>query len=310
MSENKKVSILMSVYNEPLIWVREAIDSMLNQDYGELQIVIIIDDPTNMPVVDYIKELAIKKDNVLYQINDHNKGLVWSLNCGLKMCNGYYIARMDADDYSYPDRLSKEIVFLEKHNYDVVGCGAEINRGERIIDELINPEKHSSCVRYLRYRNCMSHPTWLAKKQVFDMLNGYRDIDSCEDLDFVIRCVEAGFHIGNTKEILFRYRDNENSISHRKAYRQRAVRCFLTSRYRKNIPVSYDDYRSYIESTRFNCDVEDQEFAMHIDEETACISNNCIKKLGIIIRGLISSKAYRFQKMSNQILKIYSLCDK
>ena len=122
----KKVSIIMSVYNEIETEVELSINSILNQTYLNLEIIIVIDNPNNEALIKKIKKYSEKDNRIKCIYNDKNIGLANSLNKGLKISTGDYIARMDADDISYPLRIEKQVEYLEK-NKDIflLGCQAE-----------------------------------------------------------------------------------------------------------------------------------------------------------------------------------------
>jgi glycosyltransferase involved in cell wall biosynthesis len=119
------VSVLMSTYKEPVVWVEKAVNSILNQTYKNIEFVVIIDDPTNYEVIAFIESVCQKDNRVKLIKNEKNIGLVASLNKGLKFCDGKYIARMDADDISMLDRIEKQIIAIQRYCADVVGANTQ-----------------------------------------------------------------------------------------------------------------------------------------------------------------------------------------
>src|ERR1700748_3197615 len=116
-----EVSVVMSAYNAAA-FIKEAIESILNQTYENFEFIIINDGSTDttQSIIESYKDTRIKL------INQENKGLSKSLNIGIRNAVGKYIARMDADDISMPDRLEKQYHFLEKNlNCVVVGTNAK-----------------------------------------------------------------------------------------------------------------------------------------------------------------------------------------
>ena len=113
-----KVSVLMPVYNTKEEYLREAIESILNQTFTDFEFIIINDGSTNNA------EEVIKsyKDSRIKYYRQENHGLIYTLNYGLSLCNGEYIARMDSDDISLPFRFEKQIEVLDKNpNIGIVG---------------------------------------------------------------------------------------------------------------------------------------------------------------------------------------------
>lgn len=255
----------MSVYNEPVDYIRQSIDSILNQTVKNISLIIIIDDPSNFDAIDYIKRISIKDNRVEYYVNDVNKGLVFSLNRALSYVKTKYVARMDADDISLPNRLEQEFKFLKKGKYDLVGCNLnDIDEFGKTAKKItVFPESNDKQLKYLKCRNSMAHPSWLGKTEVFRTLNGYRDIAACEDYDFLVRAAINGYRLGVCQKVLLWYRINPNGISSTKKAIQKTSLHIIRKYYRdrKIIPLQeynkfinedegknkYNDYRAYYE---------------------------------------------------------------
>ena len=108
-----KVSVLMPAYNSEA-FVAEAIESILNQTYTDFEFIIINDGSTDK-TAEIIDEYA-KNDSRIKFINNHkNQGLIAVLNQGLDLCTGEYVARMDSDDISMPQRFEKQVQYMDEH---------------------------------------------------------------------------------------------------------------------------------------------------------------------------------------------------
>ena len=112
---NPLVSVVMSVFNGG-IFLKESIESIINQSFKDLEFIIINDGSTDDSEI-IIKEFA-KLDSRIIQLNQKNMGLTRSLNRGIKVASGKYIARQDADDISMPNRFNKQLFWLEKKGYE------------------------------------------------------------------------------------------------------------------------------------------------------------------------------------------------
>ena len=124
----EKISVVMPTYNTPLSMLKEATDSILEQTFGDFEFIIIDDGSTNESA-DYLKSLRDRRIRLIR--NPRNLGVTKSLNIGLNAAKGKYIARMDADDISLPQRFEKQYAFMEAHP-DVIMCGCEAkNIGEK-----------------------------------------------------------------------------------------------------------------------------------------------------------------------------------
>src|SRR5690606_20575239 len=111
-----KITVLMCVYNGQR-YLREAIDSILNKTYSDFEFLIVDDGSTD----DTLKILKSYKDSrIKLVLNDNNIGLTKSLNKGLMLAKGEYIARMDADDISVKNRLLAQLNFMQQNNYDLI----------------------------------------------------------------------------------------------------------------------------------------------------------------------------------------------
>ena len=112
------VSVIMSTYQEPLVWIDEAVSSIQNQTYQNFEFIIVVDDPDYKQLVGYILRKKKEDNRIIVHINERNKGLTESLNIAVKMAKGTYIARMDADDIAAPDRLECELDYLILNHLD------------------------------------------------------------------------------------------------------------------------------------------------------------------------------------------------
>lgn len=230
----QKISVIMSVFNEPEEYLHQSIQSVLEQSYSEFEFIIVLDNPQNNMARRILQEYQFSDDRILLVNNNENLGLAGSLNKALKLANGYYIARMDADDVSVISRFEKEVAYLEKNNLDLVGCNiqciSENGKAEGTIRDIDYPPE---CVsELLKYDDCVPHPTWLGKKSVFINNDGYKeDMFTAQDYDFLLRALNKHTRIGMCPEVLLLYRINTEGITSENYLRQ-----LLTADYlQKNI---------------------------------------------------------------------------
>lgn len=217
-----KVSVLMSVYNENLSWIDQAVESILKQENVDIQLIIVVDKPHDFDLVQHMERLNDVFENMVLLINDVNRGLVYCLNRALSVADGEFIARMDADDIANYNRFSLQIKYLKEYKLDFVMAETElITENEEHIEKKYLSEIHGEYFNEIeRAKNISRHSTWLAKKFVFEKLNGYRQIQFTEDLDFVYRAMEQGFAIGKMGIPVVRYRVRFNGISKKNALSQ------------------------------------------------------------------------------------------
>lgn len=209
------VSIIMGAYNAETT-LENCINSILNQTYKNWEFIICNDcslDQTKEIISDYTK-----KDNRIMAINSREHLLLAaSLNKCLEHARGKYIARMDADDESLPERIEKQVKFLESHpEIDVVGCNRVIfdENGDRGIRKSIEyPTKD-----VLLKGSPFAHPTIMMKASVYKALGGYtvsQRTMRAEDIDLWIRFYNNNYVGYNLQEVLYRYRESVHDLKKR-----------------------------------------------------------------------------------------------
>ena len=242
------VSIIMSTYKEEEIFLRQAIESILNQTYKDFEYIIILDNPDNNLHIRIIKEYANLDKRIKFYVNEKNMGLTASLNKGLGLAKGKYICRMDADDISINNRIENQKRYLEENNYDLIGGISQMidENGKSIYSIKKVPTNMDKIKKALRYNQIISHPTWFGKKEVFEKLNGYRNMPLCEDYDFTLRAVLNGYKISNIDETVLKYRMTSSSISRSNLYEQYLFARFITKKYSKNKIADIKEAKQYV----------------------------------------------------------------
>lgn len=207
------ISVLMSVFNEKLDWIKQSVESILNQSYSDIEFIIVIDNPVlESKIKTYITNLTRIDCRVIVLWNEVNIGLAKSLNRALNISSGEYIARMDADDISKKDRLLKELEYLVRYDFDMVSAN-KINIDESGNELDYDPPILRNPNSTLQYSNVIVHPLVLIKTKVIKQLGGYRPLLNSEDFDLWLRIVDRGYKIGILNEYLLEYRIRSNSAS-------------------------------------------------------------------------------------------------
>ena len=177
---NKNVAVLLPVYkNDRVSFVHLSIDSIIKQDYPNITIFIGVDGHVGTELFLSLKEYE-KNDKIRVLWFQENRGLAVVLNdlLDISIKEGYgYFARMDADDVSFPDRISKQLSFLESHkDVDVVGGKIEEidEDGKKNGKSVTYPLTHEECRKFFRYRDPLAHPATFFRKSFFDKAKGYR----------------------------------------------------------------------------------------------------------------------------------------
>ena len=207
MGSEKKISVIMPVYNTKEEFLREAIESILNQTFSDFEFIIVNDGSTNN-AEEVI--LSYKDDRIVY-IKQENQGVSIASNNGIERANGEYIARMDSDDVSLPDRFEKQIKFLEDNpEYSLVGTWARILGTKKII-------KFPEDVKLIDLlADCtFVHSTIMYRKSDIDRYNLRYTAGAklAEDYMFYAKAIKY-LKMTNLQEVLLEYRvypDNTSS---------------------------------------------------------------------------------------------------
>ena len=218
VNNNPKVTILMPVYNGEA-YLRQAIDSIINQTFRDYELLIINDGSTDSSV-SIIKEYNDPRIRVIH--NEKNLKLIASLNKGLEIARGEYIARMDCDDISLPQRLEKQVEFMESHR-DVGLCGSWIQFiGKREGTILKYPTEDQVLRVKILFSNYFAHPSVIMRKEFLDKyhLKYSSDYIHVEDYKLWLECSKF-FKIYNLGEVLLKYRMGHESISKRYSKEQK-----------------------------------------------------------------------------------------
>jgi glycosyltransferase involved in cell wall biosynthesis len=216
-----KVSIIMSVYNAQT-YLEEAISSILNQNYSDFEFLIVDDCSTDDSL--NIIDLFMKTDQRIQLIqNKSNQGLTKNLNILIRKANGKYIARMDADDISHPDRLKKQVEFLDNDpNTDILGTFSQnISEKGEIIGIRKVPVTNDEIIKLLPKLNPISHPTVMFRSSSLKEIGGYDErFRTSQDFHLWFKAAGHGLRFYNMPKVLFQYRMNDNYIA-RKSFRYR-----------------------------------------------------------------------------------------
>lgn len=216
------LSVLMGIYNEKKKeQVEMAILSILNQSYRDFEF-IICDDGSPEEFFLWLQQYCRTDERIHLLRNEKNEGLSKALNRCLTEACGKYIARMDADDVSLPNRFEKQITFLETHpEYALAGCAVSLIDEGGVWGERVPAEKPQK-TDFL-WTSPFVHPSIMMKKSVLQHLNGYTTEDYAErteDYDLFMRLYAAGKAGYNLQEKLLLYREDRNAFTKRK-YRYR-----------------------------------------------------------------------------------------
>lgn len=219
------IAVLLPVYiNDKIDYLRLAIKSITMQSYQLFHLYIGVDGPINEEMVDYLKEIE-EQTNITVLWYQENRGLACVLNDLLDTCfkEGYnYIARMDADDISEPERLEKQICFLKNNpEIDVVGGAiSEIDEYGNTLHKVIKyPLTPEECKSFFSKRNPHAHPAVLFRKSFFDKLDGkkYRpEYRQNQDTMLWFDGMKSGTKHANIQDIVLKFRITDQMLKKRR----------------------------------------------------------------------------------------------
>ncbi len=214
MNASPRVTVLLPVYNGEL-YLLEAIDSILTQTFHDFELLIIDDGSTDESVA--LIE-GIHDSRIRLVCNGTNKGLVASLNRGIGLAHGEYIARMDADDISLYNRFERQVCFMDA-NMDVDVCGCWLEAFDGYKNTIWAPPLSDEEIKSnLFFESVLYHPTVMIRKSA--LINGsyHYDFDYPHAEDYELWCRMMKLcRFANIGEVLLRYRLHDQSIGRRKA---------------------------------------------------------------------------------------------
>jgi len=219
MSSNPVISVVMPVYNGEK-FLGEAIESILNQTYKDFEFLIIYDKSTDN-TLSIIQEFQ-RRDQRILLINGDKKGITDALNKGIEKAKGGYIARLDADDISFPERLEMQYKFMVKNKLDI--CGGDYIS---IDQDGLFKKSHDVAKEDFEILLTMAssvpfaHPSTMIRKSFLidhKLMYGVSGHKIAEDLDLWMSMYNAGAKFGNLGICILKYRllsDSLSSINHR-----------------------------------------------------------------------------------------------
>lgn len=214
MKQNKPIlSIVMPVYNRA-DYLRESLESILNQSFSDFEF-IIIDDGSSDGSVEIIQSYKDERINLF--VNSENKGIVYSRNRGLKEAEGKYTAMFDSDDIALPDKFEKQTDFLEKHP-DYAMCGTWVKwideNGQLTGEKWKLPAPPEKIPAIMLFRNYFVQPTVVIRREAIPE-GGYSEgFDIVEDSKMWFD-VSLKHKVANLPEYLLHYRVHSGNVSNR-----------------------------------------------------------------------------------------------
>lgn len=243
-----KVSVLMPVYKTNKVYLKEAIESILNQTFRDFEFLILDDCPEDdrESVVKYYNDKRIK-----YIKNEKNLGITPSRNKLINMAKGEYLAVFDHDDISLPERLEKQAKYLDNHSdVGVVGCKVQFMYSKKQSGKL-NTDKDIK--RALMHNCAIIHPASMIRKSVLinNNINYEENYSPCEDYALWGRLIKyTKFY--NLEDILFMYRNHKNNTSNTQRNKMAKATIEIRSFIQEENKILYNEFKQIaIYTTRY-----------------------------------------------------------
>lgn len=246
MSENRKFSVLMSVYvKENPAFLEEAVESILHQTLKPSEVVIVEDGPLTPELYQVLEKLEAQSRIPIKRCPlVQNRGLGLALQFGVLQCQYDVIARMDTDDIAVEDRFEQQFELMEKENLDLLGghIAEFIDQPDEIVSYRRVPIKHEDIVAYQRMRSAFNHMTVMFKRKMVLKAGNYEDGLYMEDDLLWLNMISAGARTGNVDQILCKVRvgagmfERRGGLRYLKLYRQ------ARKRMHERGQISYGEY--------------------------------------------------------------------
>ena len=219
------ISVVMSIFSEPVEWISQSINSILSQTFRDFEFIIVNDNPLRKVNAQLLDSYASKDDRVKIVHNEMNLGLARSLNKALNLVHGKYVARMDADDISLPDRFILQYNFLE-HNLDYGICGTYarfIDEHTKIGKKIRLGHTNEELKAKLLFYSPFMHPSIMARSNLICGLKYNEDFRVAQDVELWLRMSKVT-KFYNIPRVLLYYRVHcENSRAREKKILQQNI---------------------------------------------------------------------------------------
>lgn len=247
------ISVIMPTYNVER-FVEEAIKSILCQTYKNIEL-IVVDDCSTDKTYEKLQMLAKEDSRIQLYRNSENQKICKTLNTALKYANGKYIARMDGDDVCSPERLQILKQYLDAHQEcSLVGSQVySVNEEGKIITEKYFLKSWKFIKENMLVMNCVLH-IWLARREIYDILQGYRELPYVEDYDFLLRGMRYGFQYGNVPDFIYSVRTRVGNTQSTNGIYQEKAKYYVKKLYKRELIekkelYNYSEYENEIKST-------------------------------------------------------------
>ena len=219
------VSVVMATYNTEYAMLREAVESVIAQTYKNWELILIDDCSTKNNDLSFIDEYQDERIRVVR--NGENLGCTKCFNKGIRLARGTYIARLDADDVSLPQRFALQVEYMEKHPDIKVLSGRALYIGDDRGSSILVPNNLKYLRAYMLFYNCIPHSSVMMRRSMFEDGMYYdENFRYAQDYDLWTRLLETGDHIAHLPKCIVKIRIHGDQIS---TSERRTEQCRLIS---------------------------------------------------------------------------------
>jgi glycosyltransferase involved in cell wall biosynthesis len=273
------ISVVMSVYNGQK-YLRESVDSILNQTYKNFEF-IVINDGSEDNSLGMLLEYQTR-DNRLLIVNQNNIGLTRSLNRGVRLAASEYIARQDADDISLPTRLEKQLDYMENHpEVAAIGSLADVFNVDGVLRTSRDPKySRKGIKRHLAKKNLFLHGSAMMRKSHLAKVGFYREFfRHSQDYDLWLRLSQY-FDIDILPEHLYQYRVTPQAVSVSQWPIQKQYADIARKLHTERLATGKDSYNKFVQSYPDGLPVRDDkagEYEYHLFLARELVGGNKLK---------------------------------
>ncbi|MEG0254909.1 glycosyltransferase family 2 protein [Vagococcus sp.] len=197
----KLVSIIIPTYKRPFKIVKRAIDSVKNQSYQNIEIIVVDDSPIDYPEIEKIKDYVNKNKNMIYIKNRTNLGGGKSRNKGIENANGVFVTFLDDDDVYLPLKIENQVNFMEKNEYDMSFTKMNIyNTNDKLVDvreyKNIPISNNSELLKYHLKYHMTGTPTFMYRIDSLKKIGGFDDVKMGQEFYLMLKTIKNDLKVG------------------------------------------------------------------------------------------------------------------
>lgn len=291
-AEKDLISILMPTYNVEQ-FVEEAVRSILAQTYEQLEL-IIVDDCSTDRTYEILQRLQEEDTRIKLYRNETNSKICKTLNRAFRYAKGAYIGRMDGDDISTPERFEIMKQFLDGH-MELALVGSNMITVDEVGKEIAK-KRYIKTNTYIQkgnqYQPCVAH-IWLAKREIYETLGGYREVPGVEDWDFLLRGENADFQYANVDAYVYKCRIRNGNTGSTNGLKQRKAGKYIYDLHKKEAKAKKNLFKEGDYSRALVCtEVEQKNYQKAANDLNIAIHSreNKLKLMRYALKAFFESK--------------------